>query len=180
MIELACRDVAFHGQAPTYVRATQSGPRRASTPRLTPHDRLGCNVSNSAPVNASPSVAKSPGRRYIPGISQDRAAVEAVMVRNLSFRWLLTLILTLNVAAGPTMLSAQQPPEEVPSITIRTNTRLVLVDVVVTDKKGQPITGLKPENFTVEENGKKQKISSFVAPGSQNGPAPQPVPPGIL
>src|SRR3954466_3611515 len=68
MIELACRDVAFHGQAPTDVRATQSGPRRATSPRLTPHDRLGCNVSNSAPVNASPSVAKSPGRRYIPGI----------------------------------------------------------------------------------------------------------------
>src|SRR3954462_13073424 len=128
----------------------------------------------------APALPNHPEEGTFPGFSPDRAAVEAVMVRNLSFRWLLTLILTLNVAAGPTMLSAQQPPEEVPSITIRTNTRLVLVDVVVTDKKGQPITGLKPENFTVEENGKKQKISMFVAPGSQNGPAPQPVPPGIL
>ena len=102
------------------------------------------------------------------------------MLRNLPFRSVLTFVLTLNLAAGPAMLSAQQAPEEVPSITIRANTRLVLVDVVVTDKKGQPVTGLKPESFTVEENGKKQKISVFVAPGSPNGPQPEPAPPGIL
>jgi hypothetical protein len=48
--------------------------------------------------------------------------------------------------------------------TIRVNTRLVLVDVVVTDRKGQPVTGLKPEDFVLEENGKKQKISTFTTP----------------
>ncbi len=102
------------------------------------------------------------------------------MLRNLPVRSVLTFILTVNMAAGPTMLSAQQAPEEVPGITIRANTRLVLVDVVVTDKKGQPVTGLEPESFTVEENGKKQKISVFVAPGSRNELQPQTVPPGIL
>ena len=69
---------------------------------------------------------------------------------------------------------------DVPTITIRANTRLVVVDVVVTDKKGQPITGLKPEGFTAEENGKKQKISVFVPPGVTNQTAYAPAPPGIL
>ena len=67
-----------------------------------------------------------------------------------------------------------------PAYTIRANTRLVVVDVVVTDKKGQPITGLKAEDFTVEENGKKQKISVFVAPGRRIGRARTPAPAGIL
>ena len=49
--------------------------------------------------------------------------------------------------------------------------------MVVTDKKGQPITGLKAEDFTMEENGKKQKISVFVPPGAANGPKPAPAPP---
>jgi VWFA-related protein len=99
--------------------------------------------------------------------------------RSLS-RGILALVLTLNSAIGPTLISAQQSPSDIPAITIRTNTRLVLVDVVVTDKKGQPITGLKPEDFTVEENGKKQKISVFVPPGTATGAKQEPAPPGIL
>jgi VWFA-related protein len=101
------------------------------------------------------------------------------MLRNLRVRIALTSVLVLNLAAGPAILSAQQTPAEVPSITIRTSTRLVLVDVVVVDKKGQPITGLKPEDFTVEENGKKQKIATFTPPGA-NQVSPQTPPPGIL
>ncbi|MFY9559689.1 MAG: VWA domain-containing protein [Terriglobales bacterium] len=102
------------------------------------------------------------------------------MLRNLPLRFFLTLALTLNLAAGPTLLSAQEAPADVPTLTIRANTRLVVVDVVVTDKKGQPITGLKAEDFTVEENGKKQKVSVFVPPGITNRTAAAPPPPGIL
>ena len=75
---------------------------------------------------------------------------------------------------------AQQATSEMPSITIRANTRLVVVDVVVTDKKGQPVTGLKADDFTLEENGKKQKISVFAAPGAANRPKQESAPPGIL
>jgi len=53
-------------------------------------------------------------------------------------------------------LAAQQAESSVPAPTIRANTRMVLVDAVVTDKKGQPISDLKVEDFVVEENGKKQ------------------------
>ncbi|OAI57592.1 hypothetical protein AYO50_01300 [Acidobacteria bacterium SCGC AG-212-P17] len=45
--------------------------------------------------------------------------------------------------------------------TLRTNTRLVVVDVVVTDNKGQPVPELKAADFTLLEDGKPQKISGF-------------------
>lgn len=102
------------------------------------------------------------------------------MLDNLPFRIAVASALVLNLGAGPTLLSAQQTPGDVPTITIRANTRLVVVDVVVTDKKGQPVTGLKPEDFTVEENGKKQKVSVFVPPGIANRAAAAPAPAGVL
>lgn len=83
------------------------------------------------------------------------------------------------IMAVPAIVHGQGATPEVPSFTIRANSRLVMVDVVVTDKKGQPITGLKAEDFTVEENGKKQKISTFTPPAG-NQTAPQPLPAGLL
>jgi len=54
---------------------------------------------------------------------------------------------------------------------------MVLVDVVVTDKQGKPISGLRPEDFVVEENGKAQKIAGLNTPhDSTAAPA---LPPGI-
>src|SRR5713101_2022839 len=100
------------------------------------------------------------------------------MLRRLPFGMVLALVV-LNLTGEPT-LRAQQSSAEVPSVTFRTNTRLVMVDVVVTDKKGQPVTGLKADDFTVEENGKKQRISFAVAPGGTRAVAPEPAPAGIL
>ena len=45
--------------------------------------------------------------------------------------------------------------------TIQSKVRLVLVDVVVTDGKGEPVTGLHKGDFEVSEDGKPQTISSF-------------------
>lgn len=87
----------------------------------------------------------------------------------------LTLVLVICVAATG-MAQAPASPQ-VPPPTIRVTTHLVLVDVVVTDKQGKPVAGLHPEDFTLEENGKAQKISMFVRP-SENA-APEPLPPGI-
>ena len=46
--------------------------------------------------------------------------------------------------------------------TLRTNTRLVVVDVVATDSKGQAVPDLKAEDFTLLEDGKPQKIAGFL------------------
>lgn len=53
---------------------------------------------------------------------------------------------------------------------MKSNTRLVVVDVVATDGKGAPISNLKSDDFTVMEDGRQQQISifSFQQPG---GPA---------
>lgn len=101
------------------------------------------------------------------------------MVRNLPLRIVLSL-LVCDLTSTPMLISGQQAASDVPSYTIRANTRMVTVDVVVTDKKGQPVTGLKPENFTLEENGKKQKISIFLPPGIANQPSATPLPPGVF
>jgi len=47
------------------------------------------------------------------------------------------------------------------STTVKTNARLVLVDVVATNDKGDPVTGLHKDEFQILEDGKLQTISSF-------------------
>lgn len=69
---------------------------------------------------------------------------------------------------------AAAKPETAPAI--RSTTRLVQVSVVVTDKKGEPITGLKKEDFTVLDEGKAQDIAFF----SAQAPPAQANPPALL
>jgi len=52
-----------------------------------------------------------------------------------------------------------QPPQQPPAF--RTNINFVRVDVIVTDKPGNPIADLKATDFDVLEDGKPQKIESF-------------------
>jgi VWFA-related protein len=66
----------------------------------------------------------------------------------------LTLLL-LSVAA-----SAQRASEAVVP-TLKTTARLAVVDVVVTDAGGNPVPGLRKEDFKVLEDGKPQTISVF-------------------
>ncbi len=57
-----------------------------------------------------------------------------------------------------------QPPagdEQPAQPTFRADINFVRVDVIVTDKKGEPITDLKPEDFEVREDGDPQDIESF-------------------
>lgn len=57
-------------------------------------------------------------------------------------------------------LPSQQPP--VASDTIKTQTRLIAVDVVVTDSHGAPVRGLKKEDFQIfEEHNREQQIAQF-------------------
>ncbi|HKR85713.1 MAG TPA: VWA domain-containing protein, partial [Terriglobales bacterium] len=61
---------------------------------------------------------------------------------------------------APTLL-AQESTTPAPSNTIQSKTEEVLLDVVVRDKKGHPVSDLKAEDFQVLDNGAPRKISSF-------------------
>ena len=57
---------------------------------------------------------------------------------------------------------------------IRAETRLVLVDTVVTDKKGEYVRDLTQKDFKVWEDGKEQAVTSFSFEESTNSTNPQP------
>src|SRR4051812_41140843 len=47
---------------------------------------------------------------------------------------------------------------------VRVNSNLVMVPVSVTDAQGQPVLGLKPTDFRIEEDGKPQQIAQLGNP----------------
>ncbi|MDQ3711492.1 MAG: VWA domain-containing protein [Acidobacteriota bacterium] len=57
---------------------------------------------------------------------------------------------------------------------VKISTTLIQVDVTVTDKNGKIITGLKPEDFKISENGESQEITnfSFVSASSDSAQTP--------
>ncbi|HEY6254155.1 MAG TPA: VWA domain-containing protein [Candidatus Angelobacter sp.] len=59
--------------------------------------------------------------------------------------------------------SAEQKKKTVyePATVLKVTTRLVVLDVVATDRRGQAVTDLKPQDFTVLEDGKRQEVRMF-------------------
>ena len=72
-----------------------------------------------------------------------------------------------NAAAGQQPGSNGQPPVA----TIRTSSRLVVLDTVVLDKKGNIVTGLQKDDFHVTEEGSPQTVLNFTTAGTFT-PAP--------
>ncbi|HSA92754.1 MAG TPA: VWA domain-containing protein, partial [Terriglobales bacterium] len=96
------------------------------------------------------------------------------MMRSKTIQFLALLV----ISGAALFLVAQQPDTQVSPV-IRVTTRLVMVDVIAVDKSGNPVTDLKPTDFTLEESGKKQKVSVFSVHKTA-GPAAAPVlPPNI-
>ena len=85
-------------------------------------------------------------------------------------RYLLPLlILACALRAADTQNPAQDDQSK--NRVLRVNVSLVLLNVAVTDDKGNYVTGLRPADFQVFEDGIPQKIANF---GEGNGPQ-QPV-----
>ena len=97
----------------------------------------------------------------------------------------LALLFSLATYSQQSTGADQQPPAgtyQSPTV-LRANTRLVVVDVVVTDSKNQPVADLKADDFILLEDGKPQKISGFIFehPSPAPGPAAQAqLPPSII
>ena len=77
-------------------------------------------------------------------------------------------------AADQQSSSSQQEAAISPSTNVlRSTTRLVVVDVVTVDSKGESVSDLKADDFTILEDGKPQKISGFSFQHA-NGASPSP------
>jgi VWFA-related protein len=81
----------------------------------------------------------------------------------------------------PDVPVAPAPPPPGSNFTLRVSTRLVDVGVAAYDKSGHPITGLRPEDFEIDDNGRKQTVRFFSeAASSSETPANSPGPSGVL
>ncbi|MBI4850649.1 MAG: VWA domain-containing protein [Acidobacteria bacterium] len=73
--------------------------------------------------------------------------------------FLLLSLFTLAFAQNDSPQPPQTPQDE--DKTIRIDTELIQLDVIVTDKNGHVVNSLKQEDFEIIEDGKKQSISFF-------------------
>jgi VWFA-related protein len=76
------------------------------------------------------------------------------------------ILITLVIAATTLPLAAQgrlqQPQEPAPApLAMNIDVRIINVDVVVTDRRGNPITGLTRDDFEIRENNVPKTITNF-------------------
>lgn len=95
----------------------------------------------------------------------------------------LALAILLAPLHAPAQAPTQQPAQATPATqrreenpyedeVVRITANLVQFDAVVTDKKGQQVTDLSPEEFEVTVNGKRQTITNFSYVVASPGAAP--------
>jgi VWFA-related protein len=103
-------------------------------------------------------------------------------MQSISHRCLLTTLLMLGLAAFP-FLNAQKSSAPGPAnstanepatLTLHANSRLVLLDIVVTGRDDQPVRGLKGSDFSVLEDGKPQSITAWEEHDSSRQAPPAP------
>src|SRR5579871_1772540 len=85
-------------------------------------------------------------------------------------RWMMLASLVF-LASGWARAQKDQAPAD-SGVVLRTETKLVVVDAVVTGKKGEYVRDLKQKDFKVYEDGKEQNLKSFAFeadPGSPTG-----------
>jgi VWFA-related protein len=77
-------------------------------------------------------------------------------IRNLTAALLVATITVPATFAQSKNNQAEQPP-----LTVTVDVRIINVDVVVTDRKGNPVPNLKASDFEIYENGVAKPISNF-------------------
>jgi VWFA-related protein len=83
---------------------------------------------------------------------------------------LCSIALAVSLIALPLGAQNNQPAPIADGTTLHIESRAVLVDVLVTDRDGRPVKGLKQDAFSVNEQGKPQTISFFEEHTSIPGP----------
>src|SRR5215510_13477943 len=99
-------------------------------------------------------------------------------MRSFAMRPIIASILAALMAlpALPQQEANQTLANKGPVTKISTTTQLVIVDVTLKDKSGNPAKGLKPSDFIVTEDGKKQDLRICEYQELEETIAPTPVP----
>ncbi|MFZ0747429.1 MAG: VWA domain-containing protein [Terracidiphilus sp.] len=128
--------------------ATSASADLPAPPAQQEERRTAGNQPPTPAANSPPPVMAAPADTFIPPPAQpvEPAAPEISVVADASLP---------NVSTSP------NPIAEAKGLTLRVTARLVDVDVVALDKKGQPVRDLKPENFAVYDNGRLQAVQFF-------------------
>lgn len=66
-----------------------------------------------------------------------------------------------SIAAPSRGQSPQQRSQQSPALTLRAESRIVLADIIVTDRHGNPVHNLPATDFQVFDNNQPQRIASF-------------------
>jgi len=85
-------------------------------------------------------------------------------------RLLLPLVAFTSLAQQTSSVPAESPTRQSPVATFQSSTRLVTLDVVVTDKQGKPVRNLSKDDFVVLEDGVRQNVASFEPPDRHGTP----------
>ncbi len=90
----------------------------------------------------------------------------------------LAWVLVLSAQQAPAPPATQQPVPEAPKTGAKfsSSTQLVVEDLILKDKSGNAITGLKPSDFVVLEDGKPQKIEFVEFQNLEEAPVVMPEP----
>ena len=92
----------------------------------------------------------------------------------LSRRLLICLFVMTGVSLVVAVAQGNKEAQKKQDETVRLETRLVTLDVIVKDKKGKRVTDLKAEDFSVFEDGAAQKVEFFSPPLDGGNDASQP------
>jgi len=100
----------------------------------------------------------------------DKLVPDGVTIMTLRHTTALFLILAMSLSA-----SAQQTQPSADDEVVKITSKLVQLDVVVTDKDGNQVTDLSDADFEIFQDGKTQKITSFsyIGTGASSGALPQ-------
>ncbi|MBW3670592.1 MAG: VWA domain-containing protein [Acidobacteria bacterium] len=79
------------------------------------------------------------------------------LLRNLAMVFAAYLAFTASLAAQQEQTGQIEPPPLIETVDVQ----IINIDAVVTDRRGNPITGLTIDDFELYENGKLQKITNF-------------------
>ena len=110
-------------------------------------------------------IRSDPARKFPRSLGNPRARKGDCTTLAFTILWLCGLI--CGGAAQEPRPTPGSPPDET---LVRIETELVQIDVLVEDKEGRPVRGLKREDFLLLEDGKPQPLAHF-AVGTSERPA---------